>query len=66
VAEVSGLKASLTLTLDELGDIVALLNFAAEQLDGETIPAVVEDVSTAYFNLMEDLQSGRFESFEPE
>jgi hypothetical protein len=66
VAEVSGLKASITLTLDELGDVVILLNWAADQLAGETIPQVVEDLSAGYLELMEELEGGRLEGFEPE
>jgi hypothetical protein len=64
VAELSP-SVVITLSLDELADVVGLLLFAAENLEGDSIPAVVDDLATAYSQLMEDIQDAVSAGFEP-
>lgn len=66
MASISDLKATLTLTLDELKELVALLNLARESFPDGHHPELIDEVSDMYFELMEQLDDGIFEGFEPE
>lgn len=69
MADLSELKIQLTLTLGEMRRLVALLAVADEALadtkDDATLE-LIDDVSGMYFELMENLEDGRFDDFEPE
>lgn len=69
MADLSDLKVQLTLSLGEMKTLVALLNFAEDRLGGdvdETTSTLVEELSTMYFQMMEQLSDGNLGDFEPE
>lgn len=66
MADITELQVQLTLSISELKEVVALVNLAAEQIGEENAPEVVADISALYFELLEDLQDGIFERFQPE
>jgi hypothetical protein len=67
VAEFSELEVQVTLTVNELRDLVAMVNLAAEVLpEDEAIPDIVDEVSRLYFELMENLKDGILGDFQPE
>ena len=66
MADLSDLKIQITLTIQDLADLVALMNLAAENLPEDEIPELVTDISEQYFDLMENLKDGILGEFEPE
>lgn len=68
MADISELKVQLTLTISELRDLVALVNLATDAILAaeQEVPAVVDDVSGLYFELMEELKDGIYGRFQPE
>lgn len=64
--EIRDLKVSLTLTIGELQELVALMNLAGETFPEGHAPKVIEEISTMYFDLMENLEDGYLGEFEPE
>lgn len=68
MADLSDLKVQLTLSLTELEQVVALLNFADENMQkaGFEPNALVGELSTMYFDTMEQLNDGNLGDFEPE
>lgn len=68
MAEFGELKVSVTLSLNELRDIVSLLNFAQEGLLqlGLDVPAVSGELSEMYFQTMEQLEGTDFADFSSE
>ena len=68
MADLSELKVQLTLSLSELEQVVALLNFADENMQkaGFEPNVLVEELSTMYFDTMEQLSDGNLGDFEPE
>ena len=68
MADLSGLKVQLTLSLEELKQVVALLNFADENMQkaGFEPSVLVGELSDMYFQTMEQLSDGNLGDFEPE
>lgn len=69
MASLSELKVQLTLTLEEMDTVVALLNVARDHCDhagGMEPPAIIDELSTMYFDLLEQLNDGNLGDFEPE
>lgn len=68
MADLSDLKVQLTLSLTELEQVVALLNFADENMQkaGFEPNALVGELSAMYFDTMEQLNDGNLGDFEPE
>lgn len=69
MADISDLKVQVTLTIGELKQIIALMNFAHERLAGdvdEATEVLVDEVSGLYFQLMENLNNGYLGEFDPE
>lgn len=66
VADISDVQVSITLTIGELRDLVALINLASEALGEDDSPEVVGEVSGLYFELMENLRDGILGDFQPE
>jgi hypothetical protein len=66
VAEFSELQIQIILTVAEMRDLVALVNMAAGYLPEDQLPPIVQEVSTMYFELMENLKDGFLGSFQPE
>lgn len=66
MAELSELKVQLTLSLEELDQVVALLNVAGECIPEADRPEIIDELSTMYFQTMEQLNDGNLGDFEPE
>lgn len=66
MAELSELKVQLTLSLDELDTVVALLNVAGEHIPEADRPDIIDELSAMYFQTMEQLSDGNLGDFEPE
>jgi hypothetical protein len=66
VADLSELKVQLTLSLEELDQVVALLNVAGECIPEADRPDIIDELSTMYFQTMEQLNDGNLGDFEPE
>jgi len=69
MADLSELKVQLTLSLGEMEQLVAMLNLAEEHLQqavGYQPSELVEELSTMYFQMMEQLNDGNLGDFEPE
>lgn len=66
MADLSGLKVQLTLSLEELDQVVALLNVAGECIPEADRPDIIDELSTMYFQTMEQLNDGNLGDFEPE
>ena len=68
MVEFSELQVQVTLTVEELHDLVAMVNLGAEHpaLADATVPGVVAEVSRLYFELVENLKDGILGDFEPE
>jgi hypothetical protein len=68
MAEFQELKVAMTLSMDELRELVGLLNYAGDKLEelGLPVPAVVGEISTMYFQLEEQLEETDFADFKPE
>jgi hypothetical protein len=66
VADLSELKVQLTLSLDELEQVVGLLHVAGECIPPDDRPDIIEELSTMYFQMMEQLNDGNLGDFEPE
>lgn len=61
------MKVSLTLSIDEFSEIVALLHAASFSFPEGHAPAIIEEISDMWFQLMEGLQQdGALGEFEPE
>lgn len=66
MADLSELKVQLTLSLEELDQVVALLNVAGEVIPEGDRPAIIDELSAMYFQTMEQLNDGNLGDFEPE
>lgn len=66
MADFSDMQVQALFTVAELRDLVALLNLAGEVLPEDQRPEIIEEVSTMYFQLMENLKDGFLGEFEPE
>jgi hypothetical protein len=66
VADFSDMQIQMTLTVAEMKDLVLLTNLAAEVLPEGQAPDIVEEISTMYFELMENLKDGFLGDFQPE
>lgn len=66
MADLSELKVQLTLSLEELDQVVALLNVAGECIPEADRPDIIDELSTMYFQTMEQLNDGNLGDFEPE
>lgn len=69
MADLGGVKVQLTLTIEEMRDLVALTALARELLeeDGDEVPEIADDVAGLYFELMENIEyGGTLGDFEPE
>lgn len=68
MAEFSELEVQVTLTVKELRDLVALANLATDAILAaeQEIPAIVDEISGMYFELMENLKDGILGDFKPE
>jgi len=69
VADFSELQIQIVLTIGEMRDLVALVNLATDAVlaNDEQIPDIVEEISTMYFQLMENLTTDGFlGEFQPE
>ena len=69
MADLGGVKVQLTLTIQEMRDLVALTSLARDLLEdqGEEVPEIAEDVAGLYFELMENIEyGGTLGDFEPE
>ena len=66
MADLSGLKVQLTLSLDELEQVVGLLHVAAECIPEDDRPEIIDELGTMYFQMMEQLSDGNLGDFEPE
>lgn len=68
MADFSELQIQIVLTISEMRDLVALVSLAAEVMpEGEMVPAIVEEVTEMYFELMESLtEDGDLGAFQPE
>jgi len=65
--ELSELKISLTLTIGEFTELVALLNVASTSFPEGHAPEIIADIDEMYYQLMENLeQDGMLGDFEPE
>lgn len=65
MANLSNLKVQLTLDLEELEQLVALLNLAGEHMSDP--PVIIEEITDLYFHTMGELEDGIAEfEFEPE
>ena len=66
MADLSGLKIQLTLSLEELDTVVALLLVARDCIPEADRPGIIDELSTMYFQTMEQLSDGNLGDFEPE
>ena len=69
MADLGGVKVQLTLTIQEMRDLVALTSLGRDLLEdqGEEVPQIAEDVVGLYFELMENIEyGGTLGDFEPE
>lgn len=60
MADFSELQVQVTLTIGELRDLVALSNLAGEALSEGQVPGIVEEISSMYFQIMENLTTDGF------
>lgn len=67
MADISELKVEVTLTIGELRDLVALVNVATDAVlaSEQQVPDIVEEISTMYFELTENMKDGTFGAFGP-
>jgi predicted DNA-binding ArsR family transcriptional regulator len=67
VADFSELTIQITLTVAEMRDLVALVNLATDAVLAaeQKVPDIVEEISTMYFELMENLKDGFLGDFQP-
>lgn len=66
MADFSEMQIQVTLTIAEMRDLVALTNLAAEHPDMDEVPGIVGEISSMYFELMENLKDGYLGDFQPE
>ena len=66
MADLSGLKVQLTLSLEELEQVVGLLHVAGECIPEADRPEIIDELGTMYFQMMEQLSDGNLGDFEPE
>lgn len=64
----SDLQIQVTLTVEELYELVAMVNLGAEHpsLAEAEVPGIVAEISRLYFELVENLKDGILGDFEPE
>jgi len=67
MAEFGEMKVSLTLSIDELAELTALLHVAEASFPEGHHPTLIDEISDMFFQLMESLQQdGVLGDFEPE
>lgn len=66
MADFSEMQIQITLTVGEMKDLVALVNLAGEVLPEDQHPPIIEEVTTTYFELMQNIQDGYLGVFQPE
>lgn len=68
MADYSEMQMQITLTIGEMRDLVALVNLATDAILAaeQEVPDIVEEITNAYFELMENLKDGYLGDFQPQ